>query len=334
MNNHKTKIIFFVALLPLLWTSCKNEANKNEETQNTKAIKTQISVPKFNADSAYNFVKNQVDFGPRVPNTSAHSMAAEFLKNTLQRYTPHVLVQEFQQRAYDGTVLNGKNIIAQFNVDAKKRILLAAHWDSRPFADHDPNEANHRTPIDGANDGASGVGVLLEMARLMALETPNVGVDIVLFDLEDYGIPAFEEESDNFSWALGSQYWAKNPLPMDYSANFGILLDMVGARDAVFKMEHYSMYYAPSVVKKVWKQAGLLGYGSVFLMEDGGMVMDDHIPVNEFMKIPMIDIIHYDQSTESGFFPHWHTVNDNLSQIDKGTLGMVGETLMHVVYYE
>jgi len=334
MTFKKIQIMVILLSVPLLWNGCKNDPKNAEDSQESDANKKQIVVPQFNADSAYQFIKKQVDFGPRVPNTEAHVQAANYLTKTLQRFKANVLVQEFQQRAYNGTVLNGKNIIGQYNPQAKKRVLLASHWDSRPYADHDANEANHHPPIDGANDGASGVGVLLEMARLMAESASTVGVDIVFFDLEDYGIPAFENESDNFSWALGSQYWAKNPLPMGYSANYGILLDMVGASDATFKMEHYSMFYAPEIVRKVWRQAGILGYGSAFIMEDGGMVMDDHIPVNEFMKIPMIDIIHYDQSTESGFFPHWHTITDNIEQIDKTTLLMVGETVMHVVYNE
>lgn len=143
--------------------------------------------PAFNGDSAFNFVKRQVDFGPRVPNTEASIRCATWMMQTLQRYTPHVQVQQFKARAYNGLILNGRNIIASFNLDAKARILLASHWDSRPYADHDPDPANHRKPIDGANDGASGVGVLLELARIMHQHTPSIGVDIVLFDAEDYG---------------------------------------------------------------------------------------------------------------------------------------------------
>ncbi len=329
----KKHLIYLISLVLLIqFTSCDNKVEKKESKK--KDAKAVIQVPAFNADSAFQFVAEQVAFGPRVPNTTAHQEAAIYLENTLQKYTSNVIVQEFQQRAYDGTILNGKNIIAQFNPEKKKRILLASHWDSRPFADHDADEANHHTAIDGANDGASGVGVLLEMARLMSQQAPSVGVDIILFDLEDYGVPNFENYSDNDSWALGSQYWANNPHDPSYTANFGILLDMVGAKDAIFKMEHYSMYFAPHIVKKVWKQAAILGYDSSFIFEDGGMVMDDHIPVNDVLKIPMIDIIHYDPATESGFFPHWHTVNDNIENIDRVSLKMVGETVMHVVYYE
>lgn len=333
MKHLKFSFFGIFAIAILLLSSC-NISPKEESKQKEESPKKEVQVPLFNADSAYQYVAEQVAFGPRVPNTEAHRTAALYLEQTLKRFTPDVLVQSFQQRAYDGTVLNGKNIIAQFNKDQKKRVLLAAHWDSRPFADHDPDEANHHTAIDGANDGASGVGVLLEIARQMSIQAPDVGVDIVLFDLEDYGVPAFAGEGSNESWALGSQYWANNPMPMGYTANFGILLDMVGAKNVSFRMEHYSMRYAPHIVKKVWKQAGALGFGSIFLFEEGGYVMDDHIPVNEILQIPMIDIIHYDDSRDSSFFPHWHTVNDNLENIDKESLRIVGETVTHVVYYE
>lgn len=328
------KYLSVIALSMVIFSSCNNPKLEEAKDKGKRSKKERVQVPVFNADSAYQFVAQQVAFGPRVPNTEAHRNAAIYLETTLKRFTPHVLVQSFQQRAYDGTILNGKNIIAQFNKDQTKRVLLAAHWDSRPFADHDPDESNHHTAIDGANDGASGVGVLLEIARQMAIQAPTVGIDIVLFDLEDYGTPTFVEEKDDKSWALGSQYWANNPLPVGYTANYGILLDMVGAENVSFRMEYYSMRYAPHIVKKVWKQAALLGYDSIFLFEEGGYVLDDHIPVNEILRIPMIDIIHYDDDRDSSFFPHWHTVNDNLDKIDKLSLAIIGETVTHVIYYE
>ncbi len=334
MKFYYSKLFISLFAVVLIVSSCDSSSNKKAKKSKKTEEAKEINVPVFNADSAYKFVAEQVAFGPRVPNTPEHVAAGFYLEKTLKRFTPDVLVQEFQARAYNGTVLNGKNFIAQFNKDKAKRVLLAAHWDSRPYADHDPDEANHHTSIDGANDGASGVGVLMEIARLMANQAPDVGVDIVFFDLEDYGMPTFAGDGDNESWALGSQHWANNPMPAGYDANFGILLDMVGAKDVVFKMEYYSMHYAPHIVKKVWKQAGLIGYGSVFLFEEGGYVMDDHIPVNQVMQIPMIDIIHYHESSESSFFPHWHTVNDNLEVIDKGSLRIVGETVTSVVYFE
>lgn len=334
MKFHYSSLFISLFAFILLASSCDSSStSQKKKSKKTEEVKN-VVIPIFNADSAYKFVAEQVAFGPRVPNTKEHIAAGLYLEKTLKRFTPHVLIQEFQARAYDGTVLNGKNFIAQFNKEKTKRVLLAAHWDSRPYADHDADEANFHTAIDGANDGASGVGILMEIARIMSKQAPDVGVDIVFFDLEDYGMPTFAGDGDNESWALGSQHWAKNPMPEDYNANFGILLDMVGAQDVLFKMEYYSMYYAPHIVKKVWKQAGLLGYGSVFLFEEGGYVMDDHIPVNQTMGIPMIDIIHYHESSESTFFPHWHTVNDNLDVIDKASLRIVGETVTAVVYYE
>ncbi|NOR87792.1 MAG: M28 family peptidase, partial [Bacteroidales bacterium] len=187
MTKNTTFIYIFTLLLSIQFVSCNGpEAESKKKVTAKKPI---VNVPAFNADSAYQFIADQVAFGPRVPNTKAHQEAAVYLENTLRRFTKDVSVQSFQMRAYDGTVLNGKNIIGHFNVNAKKRILLASHWDSRPYADHDPNEEMHRTPIDGANDGASGVGVLLELARLFSEQSPSVGVDIILFDLEDYGVP-------------------------------------------------------------------------------------------------------------------------------------------------
>lgn len=332
MNIKQISILLIVSAF-FGFLSCNNQSKKKKEDINKKEV-VRIQIPQFNQDSAFKYVAKQVSFGPRVPNTQAHKECALYLENKMKEFTPNVMVQEFKQRAYDGTILEGYNIISQFNKNAKKRILLAAHWDSRPFADHDQDASNHHEHIDGANDGASGIGILIEIARLLSSQSSNTGIDIVFFDLEDYGVPDFEDYSSNESWALGSQHWARNPMPFGYDANYGILLDMVGAKDAVFLMEYYSMFYAPHIVKKVWKKAAEIGHGQHFLFEDGGIVMDDHIPVNEILKIPMINIIHYDPSTESGFFPHWHTVNDNLDQIDPYTLGVVGEVVTHVIYTE
>jgi hypothetical protein len=332
----KIRQLFIITLAISVFSllSCNNQSTKQKGDTVANKEEVKIEIPKFNQDSAFRFVAEQVAFGPRVPNTDAHKACARYLEEKMRAYTSDVLVQKFQARAFDGTVLDGYNIISQFNKPAKKRILLAAHWDSRPFADHDQDVANHHTHIDGANDGASGIGVLIELGRLLAQQPTKVGIDIVFFDLEDYGVPNFEDYSSNESWALGSQHWAKNPMPFGYTANYGILLDMVGAKDAVFLMEQYSMYYAPHIVKKVWKKAAEIGYGDYFLFEEGGTIMDDHIPVNEIMRIPMIDIIHFDSTTESKFFPHWHTINDNLEQIDPYILGVVGKVVTHVIYNE
>lgn len=295
-----------------------------------------VVVPAFNADSAYCFVEKQLSFGPRVPESEAHRQCAEWFVETLNNWCDTVCVQDFRTRLYDGRGIDGRNIIASFNPKAKKRIIIAAHWDSRPFADNDPDEANWRKPIDGANDGASGCGVMMEMARVLKTNRidANTGVDFIFFDLEDYGAPQFapENQHDNMSWALGSQYWAKKPHVEGYNAYFGILLDMVGTKNPRFPKEYYSLQYASWVINKVWRIAREMGYDEYFTNEMGQPINDDHIYVNHYAGIPMIDIIHLVDNEESSFFPHWHTMNDNLDQIDAKTLGIVGNVLMHVIF--
>jgi hypothetical protein len=288
-------------------------------------------VPAFNARSAYDFVRKQVEFGPRVPNTPAHAACANWFVGTLKQWTPDVVVQSFQAKAFDGTVLNGRNIVASFNVQAKDRILLCAHWDSRPFADHDPDPANHYKPVMGANDGASGAGVLLEVARQLSLRKPAAGIDILLLDLEDYGEHRSWPGSSEESWALGSQHWARNPHRPGYKARFGILLDMVGAADAVFPMEGTSMYFAPEVVRKIWETARALGHAKYFVPRESSPLIDDHLYINRIARIPTADIIHYDER-RTGFPACWHTVGDTLDKIDVNTLKAVGETVLAVIY--
>lgn len=286
----------------------------------------------FDAASAYAFVKKQVEFGPRVPNTPAHAACAEWFVKTLKQWTPDVVVQSFQAKAFDGTVLDGKNIIASFNAGAADRILLCAHWDSRPFADHDPDPANRYKPVMGANDGASGAGVLLEVARQLSRSKPAAGVDIVLFDLEDYGEHRdWRDAASPDSWCLGSQHWARNPHRPGYTARFGILLDMVGASDAVFPMDGTSMYFAPAVVKKVWEIAGRIGHSRYFVAREADPLIDDHLYINQIARIPTVDIIHYDTG-RGGFPASWHTVGDTLDKIALDTLKAVGETVLAVVF--
>ncbi len=312
-------------------TSCDNKQNSKPVAQPAPQVK-QVVIPDFNADSAYNYVKKQLDFGPRVPGSVAHKQCAEWFVDFFSDKADTVYVQDFRTRLYDGRGIDGKNIIAAFNPEAKKRILLAAHWDSRPFADHDPDKNNWNTPIDGANDGASGVGVLMEIARILKNNPLNLGVDIILFDLEDYGAPYFLNLMTNDDWALGSQYWAKNPHIYNYRAYFGILLDMVGASNAKFPKEYYSQQFAPALSNDVWKIARELGYDEYFTNELGHPINDDHIYVNAIARIPMIDIIHLENNSESSFYPYWHTVKDNIEQIDPKTLGMVGDVVVNVLY--
>ena len=325
------KKLLIISLVLFSITSCDNKQNSKPVAQPAPQVK-QVVIPDFNADSAYNYVKKQLDFGPRVPGSVAHKQCAEWFVDFFSDKADTVYVQDFRTRLYDGRGIDGKNIIAAFNPEAKKRILLAAHWDSRPFADHDPDKNNWNTPIDGANDGASGVGVLMETARILNDNPVNIGVDIILFDLEDYGAPYFLNLMTNDDWALGSQYWAKNPHIYNYRAYFGILLDMVGASNAKFPKEYYSQQFAPALSNDVWKIARELGYDEYFTNELGHPINDDHIYVNAIARIPMIDIIHLENNSESSFYPYWHTVKDNLEQIDPKTLGMVGDVVVNVLY--
>jgi len=322
----------------LLWflSSCTSPSTQKSGQQSGSEKKVTVIVPDFNADSAYAFVKAQVDFGPRVPNTAAHEKCAGYLTGKLKTYCQIVTIQKGTVKAFNGTLLQFQNIIASWRPDSNNRILLCAHWDSRPFADHDPDVKNRKKPIDAANDGASGVGVLLEIARQLNLKQPEIGIDILFFDVEDYGPPQEERTQPNTEelWGLGSQYWSKNPHKSGYFAKYGILLDMVGAPGATFLMEGISMQYAREIVKQVWESASRIGYSGYFLTEQGGSITDDHIPINQILNIPTIDIIHQVKNSESGFYPYWHTTKDNLDAIDKLTLKAVGQTLLTVIYEE
>jgi hypothetical protein len=327
--NMYFRIIVFALLLFLV--SCTPEPKK-EIPAETKPEHV-INVPAFSADSAYTYVKAQVDFGPRVPLTKAHADCAEYLVTQLKQYADSVILQNGMVATFDNKNMPCKNIIAQFNPQQKRRVLLCAHWDTRPWSDSDTIRKDE--PNDGASDGASGVGVLLELARQLKQSKPAIGIDIIMLDMEDYGEPndsPYERKQDTYG--LGTQYWAKNPHVQSYYAEYGILLDMVGARNATFSRERYSLEFASSVVTKVWNMANQIGYSDYFLYRDGGYVTDDHYYINTIANIPCIDLIQLDLTTKSGFGSYHHTHADNMSIIDKNTLKAVGQTLLHVIYSE
>ncbi|PLX04877.1 MAG: glutamine cyclotransferase [Marinilabiliales bacterium] len=326
-------LLFSLVVLPFFLISCGggNKSTKTLKDQPKKLVK----IPDFNADSAYYFVQKQVDFGPRTVGSESHEVCAKWLVKKFNQYSDTVIVQPFKARTYDNVTRNAKNIIASINPENPNRLLLMAHWDTRPFADHDKDASLHNTAIDGANDGASGVGVLLEMARLFKKQKPEIGVDIVLFDLEDWGPPSDKQMYENEFWGLGSQYWSKTPHTLGYTARYGILLDMVGAKNPKFLREGYSDRYAGFVMNIVWNTAAELGYGDYFLNQQGYPLTDDHYFVNTIANIPSIDIIHMDRNSSNGtFFEHWHTTHDTMDKIDKKTLKMVGHVVSTVVYNE
>jgi hypothetical protein len=318
-----------LALISVIW-GCNKESKKNKKTTAATEAKPpvykQVS-PAFNADSAYYFVQKQVDFGPRVTNSPEHKKCGDWIVSELKKYADNVIEQKALVSNFDGKKLNIRNIIAEFNPTASKRILICTHWDSRPYADQDPNPANHTKPILAADDAASGVAVMIEMARQIKQQKPDIGIDFICFDAEDWGK---SEHGDN-SYCLGSQYWGANRHKPNYKANYGILMDMVGGIQAHFGWEGLSLQYAEPVVKNVWGLANQLGYSNYFFNEQLGGITDDHKYVTTLTGIPTIDIINYGNA---GFAPHWHTVNDNMSIIDRNTLKAVGQTLLEVIYTE
>jgi hypothetical protein len=333
------RISFFAVILSgLIWVGC-DSSNKNAEITSKKELPViTANVPVFNADSAYYFIQRQVEFGPRVPNTRPHIETGDFIISKLEGYGFEVQVQPFEATTFDNQNLYLRNIIGSYNKGVAKRILLAAHWDTRPYADKD--DLDQDTPIDGANDGASGVGVLLEIARSISRgeSKPQVGVDMIFFDGEDWGelnSGPRERPPANLDswWCLGSQYWSKNKHEDGYSAYYGILFDMVGGKNAQFPIEGYSDKYAGKVTRKVWDWGNVLGYGDIFIYDVKPAITDDHKYVNEIGKIPMMDIVHYDN--EYGYFGDFHhTQKDNLELIDKRTIEAAGNTVLHVLYHE
>lgn len=320
---------FLLFLFPLCIISCKSVS---KEGNTIETIEKNIEKPLFSADSTYRFLEEQIAFGPRIPNTPAQKKCADYLSNKLKQYGAEVIIQTTKLPIYNGQIVPCYNIIGSFNPNIKRRLLLCAHWDTRPFSDR--ADKNQNTPNLGVDDGASGVAVLIEIARQIQIKQPNLGIDIIFFDLEDYGPPASEETkyTGGDFYALGTQYWCKNPHIPNYSASNGILLDMVGAKNATFTYEGVSMQYAPDFMKQIWNNAASLGYGKYFVKRISNPIIDDHYYINTLTTTPTIDIIFRTFETESGFAKHWHTHDDTIDNIDKNTLQAVGETVLATIY--
>ncbi len=333
----KSKIMIALLIVALIAGAAFNflPSNKAEVSETEEIEKVQPVGPDFNADSAYIYLQEQCDFGPRTMNSTAHDKCEKWIIQKFEQYGCKVTTQKATLNGYDGTPLRSTNIMASYNPKATTRIMFCAHWDCRPWADNDPDSTNWHKPIIAANDAASGVGVMIELARILKGSGLELGVDFICFDAEDYGTPQwFEGEDPGDTWALGAQYFANN-LPEGYAPQYGILLDMVGGVGAKFYREGMSMQYAPAIVKKVWNAARQVGYGSYFPKDDGGMITDDHIPVNQTANIPCIDVIpYYPDCAQSSFGPTWHTIADNMDNIDKNTLKAVGQTMVQVLFTE
>ena len=320
------KSSILAGLMGLLLVGC-DSAEKPHQNGPDLPVAT-VQTPVFNADSAYQYIQDQVDFGPRIPNSAAHDSCVAYFHRKLAAHADKVWVQNFEGRGSSGQVYNFANIIAAFNPNATRRILLGAHWDTRMKADKDQEDPNQQ--FDGANDGGSGVGVLLEIATKLDRLPENLGVDIIFFDAEDQG-------GLGLDWCLGSKHWTANKHLANYGAYYGILLDMVGAKDASFCQEYHSMQFAPKIQEKVWNEAHSLGFSRYFLYQPTGAVEDDHYYVNTVAKIPMINVIDARPNTgaqQDLFKDYHHRPADNMEIIDKRTLEAVGTTVLNLIYQE
>ena len=332
MNNK----ILYAVFCTLYLVSCTND--KVVETKQPE-VKTEeikhVTAPDFNADSAYASIKIQADMGPREPGSKAHEKAVTYFENKFKEYGADVFVQKATVTTFDQKKWLSKNIIASFNKESTTRVMLCAHWDSRPFCDEDSNKANVKKACPGVNDGASGAGILMEVARALAKQKPNIGIDIMLWDMEDYGQGQVEYAGEGMEddWGLGSQYWSKNPHIQGYTAKYGILLDLVGTKNVTFPKESYSLFYASPFVNRIWNTANDLHYGDYFIQKEIDRITDDHVYVNKFANIPCVDIIGYDPDKRR-FFPEHHTLADDIKLIDKTTLKVVGQTVLEVIYNE
>ncbi len=315
-------------LLPAI-ISCNGQTRKSAESDTI----SMSPAPEFIADSAMAFINKQCSFGPRVPGSVSHQQCGDWISATFKRLNCEVIELTTTVKGYDGSDIPCRNIQARFNPDATDRILITAHWDSRAWADNDLNKAAHHTPVMAANDGASGVAVMLEMARVISQTGLSYGIDFVCFDVEDQGTPSWVEDAgDEDFWCLGSKYWAQQAYNIGYHARYGINLDMVGGRGGRFAIEGFSRRYGGTLVDMLWHIAHQIGYGEYFPLREAGYVTDDHLPINTIAHIPAIDIIPNTDNERSSFGPTWHTSEDTPENIDPEVMKAVGQSVLQLIY--
>lgn len=317
------KKLLLITLASFLIFACKEDPKPKPAP---KVKKPRVQIPSSNVDSVFSFVEQQLEFGYRIPGTPEHVACKDWLVDKFKSYGAEVQEQAFKASFFDKVDQQAYNIIASYNPDHQQRVILAAHWDSRMVAEKDADAAKKDSPIHGADDGGSGVSALLEIARQINSNPIDLGVDIILFDAEDNG-----NSNDNYSWCLGSQYWSKNKHKSGYDAEFGILLDMVGAKNATFPKEGNSQQYAKQYHNKVWSLAQRMGYKDLFINQTFGAINDDHWHVNRIAKIPMLDIINHDLSRNT-FGTYHHTHDDNIDVIDKNILRTVTQVVLATIY--
>lgn len=292
----------------------------------------------FSADSAYHYIAQQVAFGARVPGTEEHAACGDWLVKKLAQYGAQVQSQYGTMPNYAGEEQALRNVVAYLEGNTQHAILLCAHWDSRPWSDEEPLYENRFAPVIGANDGASGVGVILEIVRQLSIRKAQgeyiPSVQIILFDCEDMGTPThYTGKEREHTWCLGSQYWAKELKiqKSKFKIQYGILLDMVGDPSATFPREYFSMTHAGNYVEQLWRTAAQLGYGRYFVNQAAYPITDDHYYVNTIAGIPCVDIIDYKPQNGTGFAEWWHTQQDDMRNINRQTLKAVGETVITTI---
>jgi Zn-dependent M28 family amino/carboxypeptidase len=306
---------FAAASLVFLSLGCGGEGGTGGGT-----VSIRVDRPAFDATRAFEDLETQVAFGPRIPGSEGHALQLAWLESRLLELADTVFLEPFEHITEEGHELSLTNVVARFASDDGGRILLLTHWDTRPRSDRSPDEADHDIPVPGANDGASGTAVLLELARMFKVQPPPGGVDLLFSDGEDYG----PTTADMF---LGARHYVTT-LSGEDSPAFAILLDMVGDVDPRFPMETYSVERAPQVVQRVWSIAADLGYRRYFPMDESVRVVDDHLQLND-AGIPTIDLIDFDYGPGNRF---WHTPRDTPENTSAQTLLMVGDVVAEVVY--
>jgi Zn-dependent M28 family amino/carboxypeptidase len=304
-----------VILIFCMLTGCKGDANESSAAQRIPA-KTSTG---FNGSAAYNYAKAQFDFGPRVPGTPAAQKAGDWITSQMRARADTVIVQSFTYTTADGRKLPLRNILARFRPELKERVLYITHWDSRPVSESATTDAEKKMPVPGANDGASGVGMFVALGDVLKRSKPNVGVDLLFTDGEDYG----QFGPPEVDVLIGSRYFAQHPPTPGYKPLYGVLWDMIGDKDLRIPYEMNSFQQAPEVVSRVWQTAADLGYGDVFVQESGGLITDDHIPfLNAGMHV--IDVI------DLTYPPH-HTPQDTMDKISAKSLAAVGDVATALV---
>jgi hypothetical protein len=283
----------------------------------------QSNVPRFDEDHAFSYLVAQCDFGPRNPGSDGYYACLDYLITELDQSANEIILQDFsyQEQRYNKRY-NLENIVARYNPDSEFQTIISAHWDTRPWADQEDLRQDRDQPIIGANDGASGVAILLELAKIMGENPPPIGVNLVFFDGEDLGVPG-----ENSTYCQGSRFFAKNlPIPRP---NEAINLDMVGDKQLVLPIERYSLEYHPKLVRHLWDRAKDMGLDA-FIGRVDYAIYDDHIPLNEIAGIPSIDLIDFKYPNSYANF--WHTMNDIPENCSEESLGQVGALMVDYIY--